>query len=188
MADTGWKFPGSTVGDRAITDGVSAWADHARITADNDLTTSCTLTFNSGLGLAGTNYDFSVIPAGATIDGIEVRIGDYTAANVITEVLRLILADDSDGSENKNAALAAWSAGGQTDEVGGFSDLWSETITRADVQDVDFGAFIGTAGDFTFSAIDFMQMRVFYTLDAGGSGSRAASGRGIYRGNFRGVI
>jgi len=177
--NTGWKFPGTAVGNRAISGGV-AWATPDNIKADD----SSRADFVSGesppdydsLGLAATNFDFSSIPAGATIDGVEVRCEGYSGTTGLFTwtTLRLVLADDSDGSENKFADLAAPN-GLQTDEAGGYNDLWSEgTITRADVQDSDFGFFVGlndAMGDRTFG-IDSMQMRVFYT--EGEAGEEAA--------------
>jgi len=168
MADTGFLFPGTTAGDRTITGGDSNWLNSGNITADD---TSNATWEPSGLqqsnGLAASNFDFSSIPAGSTIDGIEIRAGDFKASvdSPAWDVLRLILADDSDGTENKNGELIAWTGSDQTDEAGGSSDLWSETIGLSDVQDVDWGFFVGGSGDGFGSLleIDFLQMKVYFT-------------------------
>jgi len=166
--NTGWKFPGTAVGDRPISGGTQAWTNPNNVTVDDTSTAAWFSEDGVSLGLAATNFDFSSIPAGATIDGIEVRVGDYDSPSTSAlgwSECRLILADDSDGTENKEAELID-PPGASTDEVGGYDDLWSEgTITRADVQDSDWGFFLGgtPSGHDRSIVIDFMQMRVFYT-------------------------
>ncbi len=171
MADTGWVFPGTAVADRPISGSSWDWINQDNIKADdgNNAEDSGSPTGDSS-GLAASNFDFSSIPAGSIIDGIEVQVGDYRKQGGTWgwAVVRLILADDSDGTENKNADLAAPTESDQTDQVGGASELWSETIGLSDVQDVDWGFFIGAdrisgPGVESFF-VDFMQMKVYYHL------------------------
>ncbi len=171
MADTGFVFPDTTDGSRAISGAIRAWISPDNIKADDGSETRW-ITGGGGsessFGVAASNFDFSSIPAGATIDGIEVRCGDYSHESggaTIWDVVKLILADDADGSENKNSVFVSPTTSLQTDEAGGVSDLWSETINLSDVQDVDWGWFVG---QFDSAAsidhfIDFMQMKVYYT-------------------------
>ena len=170
MADTGFLFPGTAVGNRAITDSDADWTDFNNIKADDANTALIVLTSpgSTSSGLAGSNFDFSSIPAGATIDGIEIQVGDYIRDSNVQEwvVLRLILADDTDGSANKEADLIEPTTSLQTDEGGGASDLWSETISEGDVKDVDWGFFVGS--DLISGPggpdldVDFMRMKVYY--------------------------
>ena len=170
MADTGFLFPGTAVGDRTITGSDVNFGNPDNIKIDDTLVASAFLS-NAGdtsAGLAGSNFDFSSIPAGSTIDGIEIKVGDYFAGSGTWawDVIRLILADDTDGSENKNADLTPLDATERTEETGGASDLWSESISRDNVTDADWGFFLGTrlaSGFFAASDVDFMQMKVFYT-------------------------
>ena len=120
MADTGFLFPGTAVGNRAITGGDRNWINTDNIKADDtsDATWFSISANEQSNGLAASNFDFSGIPAGSTIDGIEVRVGDYSGSSnsVFTwDVLRLILADDSDGSVNRNTDLTAPTTSDQTD-------------------------------------------------------------------------
>lgn len=174
MADTGFVFPGTAVGNRTITGGDKDWSTPSGITAD-DISDAFWGTFTpteQSNGLAGSNFDFSSIPSGATIDGIEIRVGDYSESALGGQewaVLRLILADDTDGSDNRFDELTAIPADPTetTDEVGGASDLWSETITDTDVKDVDWGFFVGTeSSGITNCFVDFFQMKVYYTAAA----------------------
>ncbi len=130
MPDTGWKFPGTAVGNRTITGSDADWNNINNIKAD-DNSDADTLISGAGdttSGLAASNFDFSSIPVGATIDGIEVRVGKYVAPNVSAtphiNVCRLILADNSDGTENKEADIADPTTTDQTDEAGGSTDVW----------------------------------------------------------------
>ena len=164
MADTGWKFPGTMDGNRLPN---TAWVNPDNAKADDGSNATVTLVGTStSSALAASNFDFSSIPADAHIDGIEIRVGDYSLDTGSSHWIfcKLILADDSDGSENKSSVMLDPTTSLQTDEVGGASDLWTENIRRADVTDVDFGFFIqttNTSGTVVLS-VDFMQMRVFY--------------------------
>ncbi len=176
MADTGFVFPDTAVGNRAITDSDADWTNPDNIKADDSSDATVILVSAGDLsrGLAASNFDFSVIPAGATIDGIEVQVGDYNEGSGDALVwdngfgtghCKLILADNTDGSVTKHTSLTDPTTTDATDQAGGAADLWSETISDTDVKDVDWGFFVGL---FTIPAngdmfIDFMQMKVYYT-------------------------
>jgi len=169
MADTGFLFRGSTTGSRARTGHSTAWSDPGNITADDgsDATWVDDDAVDGCLGLAGSNFDFSGIAGGSTIDGIEIQIGDYQVDFPFSDFddVKLILADDSDGSENKALEITTPTGTPNTDEAGGASDLWSETIGLSDVQDVDWGFFVAgiEIGSADVWKIDFMKMKVYYT-------------------------
>lgn len=167
MADTGFLFPGTAAGDRVITGGDIDWANPSNITADDASDASIGVSSGSpnSRGLAASNFDFSSVEG--TIDGIETRVGDFllSSGDVDWVVGKLILADDSDGGTSKHSALADWSGARQTSEMGGSADLWDETIGVADVQDVDWGFFLGVdwITGITSPLVDFMQMKVYFT-------------------------
>jgi hypothetical protein len=172
MPDTGWKLPGTAVGNRA-SGGSYDWSNPSYITTDDTSYASFFIPVATGFtrGLAGTNYDFSAIPAGSTIDGIECWVGDYYMTNSLTTYGwtegSLILADDSDGSVSKHAELNTFSTLIQSDVMGGASELWSETITRGDVTDVDWGFFVRAFGSRVdpgqYIYVDYLRMKVYYT-------------------------
>ena len=171
--NTGWKFPGTAVGNRTITFSTDDWSNPDNIKVDDTSDADADIaTFEDiSAGLAATNFDFSSIPVGATIMGIQVRVGDYklnTGAAIWTTV-RLILADDSDGSVDRDSDLPNPVSGVQTGEVGNPDDTWGEgDITRADVQDSDWGFFVGgfQISGSPIVTVDYMQMRVFYTTSS----------------------
>ena len=171
MPDTGWKFPGTMVGNRTVAGSDADWTNQDDCKADDGNTADLVLTGAGDIssGLAASNFDFSDVPTGATIDGIEVRIGDYIVDTVggtpTINAVNLILADGSDGTENKSAEIAAAITSLQTDDAGGALDLWGEALATADVTDVDFGFFVSmglTSAVTTDFDVDFLQMRVFY--------------------------
>lgn len=171
MADTGFKFGIDAIGTRGAGD--VAWATVSNVLSDNDEDAFVTFTnLQDSQGLAIKDFDFSSIPVGATIDGVEVRVSQYGSTfnfDIDWQEIRLIVGD-VDGTENKASALPAPGDPDQNEIIGGPTDTWSETLTRGNVQDgTDFGVFF-TAVDLGGGAtifIQFVEMKIFYTVAAG---------------------
>lgn len=168
MADTGWISPGTTIGSR---DGGNAnWINPDNVKVDDGVKSACSMGVLTRQ-LYVSNFGFSaLVPVGATIDGIEVRVGNYNTTGTVPNPgwvdVRLVLADNSVGSENKTAEIAVMTPTPNTDEAGGPTDLWGETGTdRSDVIDSDWGWLIKGNADASTGEmeIDFMQMKVHYT-------------------------
>lgn len=171
MADTGVVYPSTSVGNRTISGGTVDWSSASNIEAKDSTYASASLAFNLTRGLAGSNYDFSGIPAGSTIDGIEGILGTYGLggpSSIPVSDFRLILADGSDGSENKEDEMSDWTSTYGTDTAGGASDLWGETIALSDVQDADWGLFVGADGSAGLVTVDVdsIAMKIYYTESA----------------------
>jgi len=171
MGVTAWEFPGTIVGNRTRAGSNFNWANPTNAGADdgNFALADGTGASQVSAGLAASNFDFSAIPAGAVVNGIEIRVGDFKErnGNAFWNWLRLILPDDTDGSVSRQASLASIDTAEQTSEVGGQDDVWSEAgFSRADVLDVDFGFVIACTltTDTTECDVDFMQMRIHWTL------------------------
>lgn len=167
MPDTGFLFPGTAVGNRPVTSSIGDWTTPNNIKADDAADAEITIgSFSPCRGLAASNFDFSSIPAGSSIDGIEVRLGDYIVDNnqATRHSLRLILSDNSDGTENKATGIPEWNTFVQTAETGGATDLWTETIELSDVLNSNFGWFVNAEDLGTVIInVDYMQMKVYYT-------------------------
>jgi len=169
MADTGWKFPGTVIGDRPVFDPEMDWInpDNAKADDGSDATATAPEATSTVNGLAATNFDFSSIPINSTINGIEVEIGDYFADVLPVTIgrVKLILADGTDGTADKGIDIAAFTTSLQTDQAGGSNDLWGDLHTVADVQDIDFGFWfnctVHTSG--AVASVDFVRMRIFFT-------------------------
>ena len=168
MADTGFIDAGTAAGNR--TGGTVDWVNPDNAKTIAALNATVTVNINTSRGLALTNFGFgALIPVGSTIDGIEVAVDNHVkdVGDATWTQLRLILADDTNGAENKASELTQISTI-QTigDTAGGPTDLWSETITRDDVIDVDWGAFAQVFNDVAANStvsIDRIAMRIFYT-------------------------
>lgn len=171
MADTGWKFPNVAVGNYD-TGGTGAWSDPNNIKADDGSSASITRNTSVGsLGLAAKDFDFSAVPDGATIDKIEIRIGDYLADD-LTDTPRFIgielvmpdgISESVGASDTTNFPITLSLQ--TNDGTGIVNDTFEEVFTKTDVNDVDFGFVIladlaGTTS--TLFEVDFMQMRVFF--------------------------
>ena len=166
MADTGYISPGTMADDSAV--GSRTWSNPDNAKA-NDGSYASTSSYGGEYThyLKATNFGFS-IPAGATVDGIKVEIEkmawyfdrDHASDNIVS----IVKADGSIGSTNKSVG-ATWSTTETYYEYGGSSDLWGETWTPTNINDVDFGvvlsAYIVSYSDID---VDHIRIKVYYTV------------------------
>jgi hypothetical protein len=172
VSDTGWKYPASAEGDRGAQS--ITWSSADNIGGDEGQYATADFTFLGELskGLGGASFGLGV-PAGATIDGIEVRVGDYSrvgSAGPAWLSVNLTLANKLDGVENKISDIGAGAMSTilSTAEAGGVAELWSETIDDTDVNNVNWGFNLHAEMLFTNTTsvrVDFYQMVVYYTSE-----------------------
>ena len=180
MADTGWQFCGTGAGTSSgVFAGDWAWVNPGNITADDNVYAN-----RSGIypaentqGLSGYNFGFS-IPSGDTIDGIEIRYRRLVDQGVShnERALRLRLADGSIGATDRAVTNEDWATTEEVAVRGGSTDLWGETPTPADINDIDWGYTLATANNDTAWAganphnaqVDSFEMRVYHTSSGGG--------------------
>ncbi len=174
MADTGFVLVGTGANDAAF--GSEAWINPTRVTADDnsDATNSMSPGGGSTNYLKGTNLGLA-IPAGSTIDGIEVRFEWWSSTggeNCTLTRCRMVKADGTIGTTDRSDGGVV--PGSRTlKTLGGSTDLWGETWAEADVEDIDFGFVM--AINKTFSTViedlevDAMWVKVYYTEAAAGS-------------------
>ena len=172
MASTGEKFAASaeSVSESPWID--DTWVSPANATgANNGTNASVTAaTFDSGdqtwvLKLYG--YDFSSIPVGATIDGVIVRcygVEEQAGAGAIGLVQLLSISRSKIGT-NKASTEVAVDTTPTTYTFGANNDLWGNALTRAWVQDPDFGVAFGMWARAANSdvVVDAISIEVFYT-------------------------
>ncbi len=157
MASTGNVFPGT---GESVLRGATGWTNPGNIVSDNATDATC-----NGPGsdyLVARNFNFSVIPAGAVIQGVTVRV-EASEHSAGTEVLNAQLQDDSAtlvGSAKSNITVSG--TGKAVYTTGGTADTWGASLTRAIVQDADFGVrlWFTTSHDVR---IDFVTMAIEYT-------------------------
>ena len=176
MAVTSYKLPSTTAQE---SDNGSVWTNISNVEIDdsNYATSVIPKTDNSDL-LRVTNFSMGV-PAGATIDGIEVQIKhDNRSGEVDCDVIdnEVFLRKVTTGQVGDNYADAThWTlASPETFTYGGSEDLWGTTWSVADVNNtafgLDFAALSSIAESDHTADIYFVKIRVYYTA-SGGSGT-----------------
>ena len=185
MAVTGWKSPASAGRSGTGWGGTGTDWTAATIAAADGTFTGC-LTGNTDGAPADPawayGFGFSAdIPAGATIDGIEIR--DLAGTNNSTRFARLdqayLIFDGATGTASGTSQATKTPRAGSPPSVteihGGATNLWGLTPTREQVVDPNFGCRLiyvrdtttGTA-NFSWAEVDHVEMRVHYTEGGGG--------------------
>ena len=161
------------------------WSDPGNITADDGTKASVTVThyaanggperWDSAYFLKASNFDFSAIPAGSTIDGVYCKAEIYCPAeDARIDDWRLLDTGGSPTGDDKGSpAVAIASADPSYVEAGGAADKWGCALTRTWVQDPDFGVVIGVSNcDAGFVSatvyVDYIMLGVYYTPPPGG--------------------
>lgn len=159
IQSTGFIFPGLSE-----INGVSA----PNLNADDGVTAS--LSGVDGQTIWCRDFDFSGVPAGAQIVGVEVRVerqanvGGGVAENTV------ILTSPFGGTENK--AGLDWPSAMTVDTIGSASDLWgSENITHDVLQDPNFGVLLfvvrANPANPIVATMDHVAMNVHYVPRGG---------------------
>ncbi len=165
-ASTGAVNAGTGSNDNSI--GTVPWTNPGNITTSVGSTFS-TATVASPIVsnyLKSSNYGFS-IPAGATINGIQVTIlrGSSTGSSIKDNVVKLVKGGTVTG--NNKAIATVWQNSNFLATYGSSSDLWGATWTPADINASNFGAALSVAsnsGTNHTGSVDYMQITVTYTL------------------------
>ena len=172
MADTGWvtgtvaSLHGSG-GDRC--DGYTGWTNPTNADTQNDTYATCGPgKFKFTDCLSSVNFSFG-IPAGATIDGIEVRYDGF-ATMLLEAVVALLLNGAYAAGDNKGLDAQVPTSDTDTYRVfGGATDMWNSGFDYDDVTDSTFGFVVSySTGDpgYTMS-VDHLQMKIYYTESTG---------------------
>lgn len=165
MPSTGAKLP--TVGSTDSSVGLAAWANATRITADdgNSASAASITLGTSTVLLVGTDFDFA-IPAGATINGIEVVIDRGSTGDRCRDVLISLYLGGVVVGDNKADAATQWPASLAEKTYGGAADAWGAGLTAEDVNDAGFGVAVqceknvsGVGG----ASVDYLSVTVHYT-------------------------
>jgi len=175
MAYTDWKTPQTCASiDRGTT---ADWAnpDNAKA-SDNAYASANVLKLVAYVDyLRATNFNFSSIPAGSTINGIEVRIEHYAdAINRIHDETVCLRKTSGQIGDNK-ASASYWATSDEEITYGGEADTWSAGLVDTDIKNSDFGIdlSVGNANpDFSaFSYVDCISIRVYYTIPPPNTGA-----------------
>jgi len=170
MADTGFVVAGTGTD---VTLAGTPWTSPGNITAD-DATRA--LSGNAGTQaitnyLRASNFGFA-LPAGATIDGIQVRAQRHAATSSMIRDNESSLFNASGiptGADITGGGGAYWSNIADTVVTfGGASTLFGLTPSESDVEDVDWGWGMSAEDQNGFVSMycDLMEMKIYYTAAA----------------------
>ncbi len=148
----------------------TTWSNPGRITADDASYATCALR-GSGTSryLEGTNYGFA-IPAGATINGIQVsimRMGNSVTGGGIQDSGLYLIRGGTPQTATNRADTTIWPTSMTAASYGGSSDLWGASWTAADINATNFGVALIARNTATFNrtaSVDYMQITVTYTI------------------------
>jgi len=174
MPTTGPIFPqlAESVSEAPWSD--NAWTTPANITADDEATANVTAaTFDANDQthvLKAYNFDFSGVPAGATIDGVIASVNAFYRSGQGAGSLDLMqLLDAARAKVGTNQCATAVPLTTTTTTVitkGSLSDLWGNSLTAAWIKDIDFGIALGikaTAANADVD-IDYVTLEIYYTV------------------------
>lgn len=167
MASTGFTICGTGANNTDV--GTEAWANPGNITADDgsDADGSAAAKDEQMNYLVGSNFGFS-IPAGATIDGIEARIGDASDNQADAGITHVIIyKDNSTPGNDLETGETIISSTPTNYDYGGATELWGLSWTPSEINASTFQLRIsmnangfGSGGN---PAVDFLAVNIHYT-------------------------
>src|SRR3989344_9043663 len=113
-----------------------------------------------------TNFNFSSVPAGATIDGITVAVERRTTAGNAKDALVKLY--DSTGTlvgDSKADTVSNWPGTATVKTYGGAADTWNASLDRDDIVSSNFGVAIAAqaTANAAIAAIDYATITINYT-------------------------
>ena len=167
MADTGWINPGT----------ITEYDTGQALTTPNLIKTQSDSYGYVSLASIKTTYLISAenfsfgIPAGATINGIEVRYERFASSyvsptdTISIPTLRVHKSGTPSGDDNGGADVTQTSDTDTYHSHGGAADMWSSGYGYADVTNSGFGFYVRAAnlGTTRTYYCDHMQIKITYT-------------------------
>ena len=167
MASIGPLSPGTMADDSAV--GTVSWTNpnNAKVSDNNYVTFEGYLAETSHY-LKATNFGFS-IPTGVTINGILVEIErkSYFQSFFIDSTVKIVKSDGSIGTTNKADTANLWPTTDTYKSYGADNDLWGETWTEADIENINFGVVLSARynnyEEYSTCGVDHIRITVYYT-------------------------
>ena len=183
---TSTKSAGSAVNGSG--GGSTNWTNPGNVTVSDNSYATFLAQFDGDFSkdLDCTNFGFT-IPAGSTIDGIQVNI-ERRGTDISDVDINLLNGDGAGGESAQDKSTgASWSSTDTVDSFGGPTDTWGETWSVSDVNSSSFGVRIqcqdnsggGPIPIMGYASIDHVEIVVYYTAvassDVAKYGSSASS-------------
>ena len=139
------------------------WTNPSNITLDDGSSASISSTSKDLLGSA---YGFS-IPSGATINGIEVEVKGQNPDGSLTQTFYVY----KGGSRAPTTFTGSFGVGSPSVVTKGDSnELWGTTWTDTDINASNFGAAVSVSSSGDGSSVDYIKIRVYYSVVGGNQG------------------
>ncbi|MHC4977180.1 MAG: hypothetical protein ACYTF7_11330 [Planctomycetota bacterium] len=167
MASTGYTACGAGA---SIAGGDNSWSNPGNITGD-DFSNASTSHGSGGKTsdwLEADQFGFA-LPAGATIDGIEVQADWWYNDSIASYEIQLVENSTLLGTAKTTPSLPASQS---RTTWGGASDTWGASLTEAIVESASFGVRMRqttSGGGAKLFENDYVQMNVHYTEAASGA-------------------
>jgi len=172
MANTAATYPGTTATTKYSGEN-NTWSDSGNIVSDNASYASITAsTFDNtdiSYGLTATNFDFSSLPSGATINGIVVEVERYYANGTVSDYqARLIYGGTLQGTaQTTGTNWGAFPSSVGIVTIGSSTSNWGYTgISATIVKTSTFGVvyWCQSTGTDSDAFVDYIRMTVYYTV------------------------
>ncbi len=151
--------------------GTITWSNPGNVISSNNGYATASLDDNIiSHYLKATDFDFS-IPSNAVINGITVDIEkDVGSASRVKDYQVRIIKGGTVGSTNRSNTNF-WSTTEAYVTYGSSSDLWGESWTYSDINNLNFGVAISaqktvTAGGAVIASVDHIRITITYTVDS----------------------
>lgn len=186
MAVTSWRFASS--GANVGTIGSMSWASPEDIVSDDaNLASADSMPAGTITNWLRAYFGFTTsdVPVGSTIDGIESEVDTFgvSAFSVRFYAARLVIGGTIGGTNVSGMPSTNWGGAGEPAPLtlGGASNLWASAPTASDCVGATFGVAIAAenyeAEKSRHAAVDYIKMRIYYTLGAGDAVGGASGGR-----------
>lgn len=173
FASTG--FTAVSLGE-SVNDASNVWGSPTNIYAnDNAYATTIESGNTTSDRLRGTMATPFAVPAGATIDGVEVRYRRKTTASLAVTTTRVQLTNGGTLIGTQKSAAGDWEAAETLTTLGTSSDVWGATLNDTVVNSTTFGACINVTwfndlGGSGSAQVDQIEINVHYTAAASSGG------------------
>jgi hypothetical protein len=174
MPDTGFKL--ATAGaSEAYAGSDIAWSNPGNVTASDN--TYATVVLNSSNlqseYVKASGFDFSAVPGGATINGVEVRVevkaSSAAAAHDFHAYIRVGGGGlSSDKGTGANIATSESQVG-----YGASNDLWGLSLAQSDLANLQVLYAVERVSGNVVVSVDSIDVRVTYTASGGGGTARS---------------
>ncbi|MBN2099638.1 MAG: hypothetical protein JW753_08590, partial [Dehalococcoidia bacterium] len=180
--DTGWMVPGSDNATSAGTGGDGFEINPTNVYADDNVSAEN----HGGLGDSHLFYDFGLgVPAGATIEGVQLRLDWYLDSDNGTNAMGADLSWDGGANWTSVVSDSVETTVEHTAYLGGSTENWGRSWTPDDFTDANFRVRItcisDTAGRVFY--LEYLSLIVYYSpvhyLEVIGDGTMTAGNSNV---------